>query len=143
MFTRAYDTVLPHTRFEKSLDDPQQPGIGNAVCQKALQVVVTDVVKEAFDVRLHNPLRALQRDDFRQSLQRLMRIPLRAKSIRALPKLRLPDRLQNPTQAILHESIFKAGHGDFILHLAQQAFEHWAAFAFYMNDLRGREDPVA
>jgi hypothetical protein len=39
-----YHTVLPHTRFEKSLDDPQQPGIGNAVCQKALQMVVTDVI---------------------------------------------------------------------------------------------------
>jgi hypothetical protein len=44
-------------------------------------MVVTNVVKESFDVGLNNPLCALQRYDFRQSLQRLMRIPLRAKSI--------------------------------------------------------------
>jgi hypothetical protein len=68
------------------------------------------MVKEAFDVSLDDPLRSIQRNDFRQSLQRLMRVPLWAKSIRALPKLRLPDRLQDPTQAILYEPIFKAGH---------------------------------
>jgi len=68
------------------------------------------MIEEPFDVSLNDPLRTLQRDDFRQSLQRLMRVPLWAKPIRALPKLRLPDRLQNPTEAILHEPIFKAGH---------------------------------
>jgi hypothetical protein len=102
LVARAHHAILHYPRLEKSLNDPQQPRIGNAMRQKTLQVVVTNMVKEPFDVCLHDPLRTLQRDDFRQSLQRLMRIPLRAKSIRALPKLRLPDRLQNPTQAILH-----------------------------------------
>jgi len=66
------------------------------------------MVKEAFDVSLDDPLRSIQRNDFRQSLQRLMRVPLWAKSIRALPKLRLPDRLQDTTQPILHDPVLEA-----------------------------------
>jgi hypothetical protein len=35
---------------------------------------VCDVIKESFDVRLDQPLRALDRDDFRHAFQRLMRV---------------------------------------------------------------------
>jgi hypothetical protein len=41
------------------------------VRQKTLQMAVTDVIKEPFDISLHDPLRPLQRDDLCQSLQRL------------------------------------------------------------------------
>jgi hypothetical protein len=71
---------------------------------------VCDVIKETFDVRLHNPLRVLHRDDLRQTPQRLMRVAPWAKSIRTVPKLRLPDRLQDRTCPILYDSILEAGH---------------------------------
>jgi len=79
------------------------------MCEETLQVLMVDVIKESLDVRLYDPLCALHRNDFRQTFQRLMRIASRTESIRALSKLGFPDRLQNQTGPILHDSIFKAG----------------------------------
>jgi hypothetical protein len=39
LVARAHHASLHYARLEKSLDDPQQPGIGNTVRQKRLQVV--------------------------------------------------------------------------------------------------------
>ena len=53
------------------------------------------MVKEAFDVGLHHPLRPLIGDDLCHLSQRIVRTAARAKAIGAVPKFRLPDGLQN------------------------------------------------
>lgn len=72
-------------------------------------MLIVAVIKESLDVCLYDPLCAFQRNDFRQTFQRLMRIASRTESVRALSKLGFSDRLQNQTGPILHDSIFKAG----------------------------------
>ena len=104
LWTRQIVAALIARRFGVKL------GVTAVGGEEPSQVGVCDVIKEPFDVGLHNPLRMFHRDDLCQTLQRLMRVALRTKSIRAVPKLRLPDRLQNPTCSILYDSILEAGH---------------------------------
>jgi hypothetical protein len=53
-------------------------------------------------------------------------------------KMLLQLRLQIPFDHRLRDAVRDSGHGDFILHLTQQGFKHWVAFAFCANDLRDR-----
>jgi hypothetical protein len=65
LLTGTEHPIFKHARLEKSVDDPQKPWVRYPVSEKPLQMGVCDVIKETFDVRLHNPLRVLHRDDLR------------------------------------------------------------------------------
>jgi hypothetical protein len=77
------------------MNDPQQARIRYAMLKKPNQVIMTNMIKEAFNIRLYHPLGSLIRDDLGNSTQRIVGISPRPKSVRALPKLGLPNRLQN------------------------------------------------
>ncbi len=78
------------------MDDPHETRIGNPVPDETQEVLVADDIEEGFNVGLNHPLGTLVGDDFRDPSQRIMRAAARPESIRAVPKLRLPDRLQDP-----------------------------------------------
>jgi hypothetical protein len=89
------------------MDDPQQVGIGDAMLQKTHQVGMREMVEEAFDIGLHDPLRLPVGDDLRDPPQRIVRTAPRTEAVRAVAKLRLPDGLQNSAQAVLNQAILK------------------------------------
>ena len=103
-------SVLHDPAFEEAMNHPQQTRVAYPVLQKTHQVLVTDIVEETLDVRLYHPLRSLVGNDFRHPPQRIMGAAAGTKSIRAIPKLRFPDRLQNLTKPILHNPVLKAGY---------------------------------
>ena len=99
------------------MDDPHETGIRNPVPDKTQEVLVADDIEESFDVGLNHPLGALVGDDFRDPSLRIMSATARPESIRAVPKLRRPDRLQNPTHHVLNQPISKTGDSHSKLHL--------------------------
>lgn len=64
-------------------------GIRDAVFQKLLQPLVTDVIEKALDVRIQNPVHFLPGNPHIQRIQRLMRITLRTEPIRKASKVHL------------------------------------------------------
>jgi hypothetical protein len=64
-------------------------------------VRVREMVKEAFNVGFHDPLRPIIGNDLSHSPPCIVRAAPRAKALRAVAKLRFPDCLQNATEAIL------------------------------------------
>jgi hypothetical protein len=69
--------------------------IADPVFQKPHQVVMADMVNEAFDVGLHHPLGLLVGDDLSHPTQRAEGTSTRAKTIGAGAECRFLDRLQN------------------------------------------------
>jgi hypothetical protein len=101
-------TIFHHAGLEKAPDNPQELGIGDPVFQEPHKMGMTDMIKEAFDVRLNHPLGLLIGDHLRHPSQRIMRTAARAKSIRAITEFRFPDGLQDQTEPILYQAILKA-----------------------------------
>jgi hypothetical protein len=81
LLTRLYRSVFHHPRLEKTLNDPQQAGICYPMLKKSNQVVMTDMIKEAFNIGLYHPLDSLIRDDLGDSTQRIVGTSARPKSV--------------------------------------------------------------
>ena len=92
------------------MNDPQQAWICYPMLKKPNQVFMTNMIKEAFDISLYHPLGSLIRDHFGDSTQRIVGTSTRPKTVRAIPKLGFPNRLQNQAQPVLDQSILKTGN---------------------------------
>jgi hypothetical protein len=63
------------------MNDPQQAGICYPMLKKPNQVIMTNMIKEAFNIRLYHPLDSLIRDDLGDSTQRIVGTSTRPKSV--------------------------------------------------------------
>ena len=79
--------------FEESLHHPKNAPVCNPVSKEAHQPVMVHVVKESFDVRLHDPFGAAS---FQRQIQRAKRVvatPVRSKSIGVVYEILFIDLL--------------------------------------------------
>jgi site-specific DNA recombinase len=100
---RPDQPLRPHTRGEKTADEPQQPSIGHPLGQPHQNVVV-DPVKELFQVDIHYP--AVSRCDVLLCPRhRLMRGATGTEAEARLGERRVPVRLQRLQHRLLDEAI--------------------------------------
>jgi hypothetical protein len=63
------------------MNDSQQAGICYPMLKKPNQVIMTHMIKEAFNIRLYHPLSSLIRDDLGYTTQRIVGTSARPKSV--------------------------------------------------------------
>ena len=106
--SRAEYPILQYAGFKKALDRAQDARVADSVFQEPHEVFVADIGEESLDVCLDDPLRVLCRNNLRHASERIMRSSVGTKTIRALPELRFPYRLQDLTQPILDDAVLEA-----------------------------------
>jgi site-specific DNA recombinase len=86
-------------------NEPQHPPITDPPLHEPQQNPVIDMVEEPDDVRVHHPPALSPLDPFPNLVPRLVRRPLRPKSKRAVPKVRLEPRLDDDLDRRLHDAV--------------------------------------
>src|SRR5882672_2966070 len=110
--------------------------------QESQHPVVIDSVEITSNIRIEYPANLLETNSDGQKVERNMRLPSRSEPVGEAEKIRLVDGVEHLRHSPLDNFVLDSRHGDFILHLTQQAFEKLVPFAFYVNALRDHVAPV-
>ena len=89
------------------LDQAEHSGIRDAVLQKLLQPLMTDVVEEALDIRIENPVHPLPGNPHIQRIQRLMRVTPWAEPVRKAPEVHLVDLVEDGHHGLLNNLVLQ------------------------------------
>jgi site-specific DNA recombinase len=89
------------------LNQAEHSGIRDAMLQKLLQPLVTDVIEEALDIRIQNPVHSLPGNPHIQCIQRLMRITPRPEPIRKAFEVHLVNLVEDGHHSLLNNLVLQ------------------------------------
>src|SRR3712207_5300695 len=85
----------------------QDTSAGNSLCQEVLEFGLLDVVKGSFDIPLNDPIVFVPLVDVAvQQRDTIHRSATRAKAVRAVEEVALPDRFQQHLEQVLNNAVF-------------------------------------
>ena len=94
--------VFRHARRQPFLDQPQQSVVGHPMFEELQHPLVINVVKEALDVGIENPVHPPLLQPRVERIKRLVRVASRPEPIRKAPKIRLINLIENGHHGLLN-----------------------------------------
>ncbi|MCD6295391.1 MAG: hypothetical protein J7M20_10865 [Deltaproteobacteria bacterium] len=92
LVTGAHCAIFHYTRLEKPLHITQHSFIRYSVTEKFHQPLVIHIIKEPFDVCIHNKVNSATLDLLTQRSESIVATPTRAEPIRVIYEILLIDR---------------------------------------------------
>ena len=133
--------MFPHWGRQPLFDDRQYLPIDHSAGDTFEQRAVRDRREIVAKISIYHFPTAMLRDVEIDSPNSHLRIPSGSKPVLLCEQVRFEDRTEYQHHGGLDHAVLHRRHGDFILHLTQQGFKRWVAFAFCVNDLRDRAAP--
>src|SRR5512132_3309442 len=93
--------------FQPFLDQPQYPVVGDPMSNELQQPFMTDVVEEAFDVRIEYPVHSLSLQTHIERVKRLMRVASRPEPVREAFEVRLINLIKDGHYGLLNNLVLQ------------------------------------